>query len=88
MATESDIVKVYNELAGRNIKVLPREKRVKEALEAFDVEDFRNTFLWAQHDEWCKSADILKTRIGWICSYDVVAQHSDFQPPEEEAPWQ
>lgn len=84
MAKEREVVAEYNKIAGRKIKVLPREKRIKEALETFDVEDFRNTFLWAKHDEWCRDQNILKTRVGWLCSYDVVAQHSDFEEPSEE----
>lgn len=84
MTKEQAIIQAYNQVAGRNIKALPREKRIKEAMEVFDVDDFRNTFLWAYHDEWCKERDILRTRVGWLCSYDVVAQHSDFEPPEKK----
>lgn len=82
---EQKVVQAYNEVSGRNIKVLPKEKRIKEALNMFDVDDFRNTFLWAKHDSWCVQQNILKTRVGWLCSYDVVAQHSDFQEPDKDA---
>lgn len=84
MTKEQQVVAAYNEVAGRKIKVLPKEVRIKEALKVFDVEDFRNTFLWAKNDEWCKANNILKERVGWLCSYDVVAQHSDYEEPEEK----
>lgn len=84
MAKEQEVVDAYNQIANRRLKVLPKEVRIREALKTFDVEDFRNTFLWAKHDEWCKERDILRTRVGWLCSYDVVAQHLDFQEPEEK----
>ena len=81
------IVAAYNEIAGRNLKALPREVRIREALKVFDVEDFRNTFLWAKHDPWCVANDILRTRPAWLCSYDTVASHSDFVEPEKEEAW-
>lgn len=84
---EETIVSLYNKIAGRNIKVLPREKRIEEALAVFEPEDFKNTFLWAKHNEWCKERNILRTRIGWLCSYNVVAEHSDYKEPKEETAW-
>lgn len=78
------IISEYNKVSGRRIKALPREKRITEAIETFDVEDFRNTFLWAKNDPWCKENNILNERVGWLCSYDIVAQHSDYSEPTLE----
>lgn len=84
---EKKVIAEYNKIAGRNVKALPKQKRVKEALATFDVEDFRNTFLWAKYDPWCITNDILKTRVAWLCSFDVVAEHSDFEEPKEQESW-
>lgn len=84
---EKQVVRAYNDIAGRNIKVLPREARIADALDSFELEDFIATFKWAQHDPWCVSNNILKTRPGWLTSYDVVAQHSDFEEPKGAESW-
>lgn len=82
---EEDVIKLYNEMAGRQIKFLPREKRVSDALKVFSLDDYKRVFQWAQDDEWCKANDIFKTRVGWICSFNVMAEHSDYERPAEKA---
>ena len=81
------IVALYNQVSGRGIKVLPREKRIEDAIRAFEPEDFYRTFLWAKHNNWCKKNNILMERIGWLCSYNCVAEHCDFKPPKGEHQW-
>ena len=85
---EQAVVAAYNKASGRKLKVLPKQKRISEAISVFDVEDYANTFEWAKYDPWCKQHNILMTRPAWLCSYDVVAEHSDFEPPKEEESWQ
>lgn len=80
---EQAVVELYNKMTGRKIKHLPAESRVIDALDAFDIEDFERTFMWAQDDYWCKTNNIFKTRVGWVCSYNVVAEHSDYERPEQ-----
>ena len=82
---ERQVVAAYNEASGRAIKFLPDEKRVRAALEAFDLEDFKRVFDWAQDDRWCVENDILKTRVGYMCSYNVLAEHSDYVRPDNKA---
>lgn len=84
------VVSAYNMIADRRLKVLPMEARVMQALRDFDVEDFIATFEWARYDEWCVKNNILKTRVGWLCSHSVVAEHCDFVPPskrQQEQSW-
>ena len=88
MVKKEDLVVVaYNEISGRKIRVLPSEVRVRKALQTFTVDEFRNTFLWALNDPWCAQNNILKERVAWVCSYDVVAQHSDYEPPKSAESW-
>lgn len=84
---ERHVVTAYNEISGRNIRVLPKEKRIELALATFTVDEFRNTFLWAKNDPWCKENNILGTRVAWLCSYNLVAEHSDYEEPKGEDSW-
>ena len=38
-------------------------------------------------NNWCKENNILMERIGWLCSYNCVAEHCDFRPPKGEHQW-